>query len=118
MSQLKNLPEVQLKISATKTRQGVGRELAHVKVSNPNPTLAFFVHLQIQPGRQGETVVPIVWQDNYISLLPDETREVTATYETKEVGSQAAVVVAEGWNSRRVTVPLKLTRALKQNLNY
>ena len=118
MSQLKSLPEVQLKISATKTRQGVGRELAHVKVSNPNPTLAFFVHLQIQPGRQGETVVPIVWQDNYISLLPGETREVTATYETKEVGSQAPVVVAEGWNTHRLTVPLKMTRALKQNLNH
>jgi len=62
--------------------------------------------------------VPFVWQDNYRSLLPGETREVTATYETKEVGSQAPVVVAEGWNTHRLTVPLKMTRALKQNLNH
>jgi exo-1,4-beta-D-glucosaminidase len=110
MTQLKNLPEVELKISATKTRQVVGKEVAHITVSNPNPSLAFFVHLQIQPGRNGETVVPIVWQDNYISLLPGETREVTATYETKDVGSQAPVVIAEGWNTRRVTVPLKLRK--------
>jgi exo-1,4-beta-D-glucosaminidase len=110
MTQLKNLPEVQLKISATKTHQGVGKEVAHITFSNPNPTLAFFVHLQIQPGRSGETVVPIVWQDNYISLLPGETRDVTATYETKDIGSQAPVVVVEGWNTPRVTVPLRVRK--------
>jgi exo-1,4-beta-D-glucosaminidase len=110
MTQLKSLPEVQLKISATKTRQAVGKEVARITVSNPSPTLAFFVHLQIQPGRNGETVVPIVWQDNYISLVPGETREVSATYETKDVGSQVPVVVAEGWNTPRVTVPLRVRK--------
>jgi len=110
MTQLKNLPEVQLKISAARTRQGVGKETAHVTISNPSSSLAFFIHLQIQPGRDGETVAPIVWQDNYISLLPDETREVTATYETKDAGSQAPVVVAEGWNTPRVTVPLRVRK--------
>jgi len=110
MTQLKNLPEVQLKISATRTRQGVGKETAHVTISNPSSSLAFFIHLQIQPGRDGETVTPIVWQDNYISLLPGETREVTATYETKDAGSQAPVVVAEGWNTPRVTLPLRVRK--------
>jgi exo-1,4-beta-D-glucosaminidase len=110
MTQLKNLPEVQLKISGTRTRQAVGKETAHVTISNPSSSLAFFIHLQIQPGRDGETVTPIVWQDNYISLLPGETREVTATYETKDAGSQAPVVVAEGWNTPRVTVPLSVRK--------
>ena len=110
MTQLKNLPEVQLKISGTRTRQAAGKETAHVTISNPSSSLAFFIHLQIQPGRDGETVAPIVWQDNYISLLPGETREVRATYETKNVGSQPPVLVVEGWNTRRVTLPLRSTK--------
>jgi exo-1,4-beta-D-glucosaminidase len=105
LTQLKDLPEVQLKVAGTRTRQATGKETAHVTISNPSSSLAFFIHLQIQPGRHEESVVPIVWQDNYISLLPGETREVTATYETKDVGSQAPVVVVEGWNTARVTVP-------------
>jgi exo-1,4-beta-D-glucosaminidase len=107
MTQLKNLPELQLKISATKMRQGVGREVAHITVSNPSSSLAFFIHLQIQPGRNGETVVPIIWQDNYISLLPGESRDVTASYELKHVAGQTQVLVAQGWNSARVEIPLR-----------
>jgi exo-1,4-beta-D-glucosaminidase len=110
MTQLKNLPEVQLKVSGTRTRQGLGRETAHVTISNPSSSLAFFIHLQIQPGRGGETVTPIIWQDNYISLLPGESRDLTASYETKDVGGQTQVLVAQGWNTARVEVLLRLRR--------
>jgi exo-1,4-beta-D-glucosaminidase len=108
MTQLKDLPQVRLKISGTRTRQGVEREAAHVTISNPSSSLAFFIHLQIQPGREGETVTPIIWQDNFVSLLPGESRSLTASYETKHVGSQTPVLVAQGWNGARIEIPLPL----------
>jgi len=30
----------------------------------------------------------VLWDDNYISLLPGEKREVTATYRTGELGAK------------------------------
>jgi len=39
-----------------------------------------------------------VWQDNYISLLPGEKRELTATYSASELRTSKAVVEVTGWN--------------------
>jgi exo-1,4-beta-D-glucosaminidase len=42
----------------------------------------------------GDEVLPVIWEDNYFSLLPGETRRVTATYRSPE----KTVVEVEGWN--------------------
>ncbi|MDX6382964.1 MAG: exo,4-beta-D-glucosaminidase, partial [Blastocatellia bacterium] len=72
--------------------------------------LAFFVHLQIKQGSGGRDVVPVVWQDNYISLLPGESREVTATYKVKDLGKAAPSLKVKAWNSAPVTIPLAVHR--------
>ena len=40
-------------------------------VENPGKSLAFFVHLKVNQAG-GEEVLPVIWQDNYFSLLPGE----------------------------------------------
>ena len=59
-------------------------------MENPSKTLAFFVRLKLDKGKGGEEILPVVWQDNYISLLPGEKREITATYQRKQSGSGEA----------------------------
>ena len=41
------------------------------------------------------------WEDNYLSLLPGETRVVTATYRKRDLGGAAPRVVVSGWNVAR-----------------
>jgi hypothetical protein len=43
-------------------------------------------------------VLPVLWQDNYFSLLPGEKREVTATNRAKDLSGTAPVVAVYGWN--------------------
>lgn len=57
---------------------------ATVTLTNPGPNLAFFVRLQIL-GAHGEEVLPVLWEDNYVSLLPGETRRITASYKTGDL---------------------------------
>jgi exo-1,4-beta-D-glucosaminidase len=45
----------------------------------------------------------VIWSDNYVSLLPGETRTVTATYATSAIHGAPRVVVS-GWNVARSTV--------------
>jgi hypothetical protein len=45
-----------------------------------------------------------VWQDNYISLLPGEKRELEASYRTSDLGSSAARVDVQGWNVDTATL--------------
>ena len=67
-------------------------------VENPSKSIAFFNRLKLN-GEKGEEVLPVIWQDNYFSLLPGEKREVTATYHAKTLGDNKPVVVIEGWNA-------------------
>ena len=54
--------------------------------------------MKVSKGEKGEEILPVVWEENYISLLPGEKREVTATYRTRELGTVKPVVEVSGWN--------------------
>ena len=46
----------------------------------------------------GDEILPVIWEDNYISLLPGERREITATYRAIELGASKPAVKVSGWN--------------------
>jgi exo-1,4-beta-D-glucosaminidase len=94
---LAQLPKVQLKISSTNIRADE-QSTTHVKVANPSKSVAFFIRLKVTKGKGGDEILPVVWQDNYISLLPGEEREIPATYRTADLGTSAAHVEVQGWN--------------------
>jgi len=105
MTGLQELASVKLVLSANAIRRG-GNETAQVTVSNPSSSLAFFIHLQIKKGRSDEDVLPVVWQDNYFTLMPGEKRDVTATYNVLDLGTASPVLAVEGWNSPRLLKPI------------
>jgi exo-1,4-beta-D-glucosaminidase len=102
MTQLQKLQPAKLVLSSRTTRKD-GEEIAHVRVSNPGRSMAFFVHLQVKQGASERDVLPVIWQDNYFSLLPGESREVTATYRLSDSGKTGALLAVEGWNVSPVT---------------
>jgi|HubBroStandDraft_1064217.scaffolds.fasta_scaffold00008_95 exo-1,4-beta-D-glucosaminidase len=95
---LAQLPKVKLKV-ANRTENKGEESITHVTIENPSKSLAFFVRLKVDKGVKGEEILPVVWEDNYISLLPGEKREVTATFRTSELGTAKAVVEVSGWNA-------------------
>jgi exo-1,4-beta-D-glucosaminidase len=97
MTALQGLPSADLKLAATSETTSA-EEITRVTVENPSTSLAFMVHLQVNKGKDGEEVLPILWEDNYFSLLPGEKREVTATYKAKELAGAIPVVQVDGWN--------------------
>jgi exo-1,4-beta-D-glucosaminidase len=94
---LSQLPKVKLKTNEHSEKKGE-EEITHVTVENPSKSLAFFVRLKVEKGVKGEEILPVVWEDNYISLLPGEKREITATYRASELGAAKPVVEVSGWN--------------------
>ncbi|HUK48274.1 MAG TPA: glycoside hydrolase family 2 protein, partial [Terriglobales bacterium] len=94
---LSQLPKVHLNVTEHSQREGEN-EVTHVTLENPTKSLAFFVRLKVDKGKGGEEILPVLWQDNYVSLLPGEKRELTATYHASELGSARPVVEVSGFN--------------------
>jgi exo-1,4-beta-D-glucosaminidase len=98
---LTQLPKIKLNVTNhTERRNGADGEdaITHVTLENPSKSLAFFVRLKVAKGKGGDEILPVLWQDNYVSLLPGEKRELTATYRAKELGAVQPVVEVSGWN--------------------
>ncbi len=94
---LSQLPKVKLKVASRSEHKGE-ESVTHVTLENPSKSLAFFVRLKLSKGAKGEEILPVIWQDNYVSLLPGEKRELSATYRNSALGAAKPVVEVSGWN--------------------
>jgi exo-1,4-beta-D-glucosaminidase len=92
---LQELPKVKLKVSSVTQNKG-SDAVTHVIVDNPSRSVAFFVRLKL--SAKGDEVLPVVWEDNYITLLPGEKRDLTATYRASQLAGAKPVVEASGLN--------------------
>jgi exo-1,4-beta-D-glucosaminidase len=95
---LSELPKVKLNVTQESERKG-DREITHVTVENPSKSLAFFIRLKLKKGATGQEILPVLWQDNYVSLLPGEKRQLTAEYRAGELGAEKPVIEIKGWNT-------------------
>ncbi len=97
LTALKDLPRTDVKVTGRVERRG-DSQVTRVRVENPGSHLAFFVHLQVTKGQGGDEVLPVLWDSNYFSLLPGESREITATYLGADALGSNPVVGVDGWN--------------------
>ncbi|MPN36122.1 hypothetical protein SDC9_183628 [bioreactor metagenome] len=72
------------------------RKVATVTLTNPSDKIAFFIEMRVT-GQDRETVLPVVWSDNYISLLPNETRTFEAVFTSDEADDKLAITY-KGFN--------------------
>jgi exo-1,4-beta-D-glucosaminidase len=96
---LRSMPNAAVDVNAHfSSSSGTGQ--ARVTLKNPGRSIAFFMRMQIT-GRGDEEALPVLWEDNYVTLLPGETRTITATYRVRDLGGSPPRLVLTGWNVRR-----------------
>ena len=74
---------------------------ALVTLKNPGTSVAFFVRLRVLKSKDGEQILPSTWSDNYVSLLPGESRTLTARWRSEDAPGATPAVVVDGWNVAR-----------------
>jgi len=94
------LPDVRLTMEKTFENQLEDAKL-RVALQNTSRHLAFMVHVRLTKGEGGDEVVPVFWDDNYISLLPREKRVITASYRTRDLGGAKPEISVDGWNAKQ-----------------
>jgi exo-1,4-beta-D-glucosaminidase len=99
---LNTLPKVNLSVSH-KIDSSDREQHAEVTLKNKGNAIAFLINLKLIDGKNGELILPVFWDDNYISLLPNEERTLHATF-----GAVNKVKLkVEGWNVDSVETILK-----------
>ncbi len=97
MQALQTLPRSQVR----GTLMIQGREL-RVRLENPSKTLAFQIQLM---GRNadGKTIVPLLWSDDFIELMPGEHRVLAATLPENSIVAGTTIAVSS-WNANPLTL--------------
>jgi exo-1,4-beta-D-glucosaminidase len=54
--------------------------------------------LTVQKNKDGESVLPIFWEDNYFSLLPGEKRKIRGYFYKEELEGKTPLLKISGWN--------------------
>ena len=96
-SALNTLPTVALAARAVRHDMGGDRRIV-VTLRNPATVVALMAHLQLRRARSGARVLPAFYSDNYVSLLPGETRTITIDAAGEDFAGEPPQVVIDGWN--------------------
>jgi beta-mannosidase len=94
---LDKLPTVTLNAEASSRIVG---DNTHIKVTlhNPSQSIALMTHLQLHQKQSGKRVLPAFYSDNYVTLVPNESRTLTIEAATKDLANESPLVAIDGYN--------------------
>jgi len=97
LTMLQQLPAVKLEKSEIISVKGTDTYV-QVKLKNPTSHLAFMVYLDLMNKDKNTSVVPVFWDENYVTLLPGEERTITGHCHSSDLHDGKISVTVKGWN--------------------
>ena len=94
---LNKLASVTLEVRASSKDAG-GKRLLTVTLHNPSTSIALMTHLQLRRQKSGERVLPAFYSDNYVSLVPNETKIIRIEAALVDFKGERALLAFDGWN--------------------
>jgi beta-mannosidase len=75
-----------------------GNCLLEVTLHNSSSHIALMAHLQLRQKNSGERVLPVYYSDNYVSLVPGESKTISIEAALSALKGQMPLIVVDGWN--------------------
>jgi exo-1,4-beta-D-glucosaminidase len=94
---LQSLPKATVKASM-KGKEAGDEHSVRILIENSGSTVAFLVRLRLLKGKDGQEILPVFWEDNYLSLMPGEKREISVRVRKSDVGNAKLVLAIDGYN--------------------
>jgi exo-1,4-beta-D-glucosaminidase len=80
MSDLNNMPAARVGVSGT-CESANGESRVDIKLTNNSGHIAFFLRAEVTK-ENGEEILPIRYDDNYVTIFPHESRTIAARYDS------------------------------------
>jgi hypothetical protein len=94
---LLTLPKVKLE-TVTRIRKEGGKWYITTNLSNTSGHPAIMVRLKVIREKTRDRILPVIYSDNYVSLMPGEQRTVYTELEDADTRGEKPVVIVEGFN--------------------
>jgi exo-1,4-beta-D-glucosaminidase len=95
---------VQLDVKGT-LRKSPAESEALISLRNPSKQLAFFVRAEITGGKDGNEILPVIYDNNYVTVFPGETVAIHGRFRNADgMGNWLRV---EGVNAPKELMPLQ-----------
>lgn len=94
---LRTLPKATLKANTTQEQRD-GRWWMVTTLENTSETPALMVRLQAVRGKTGDRILPAIYEDNYVALMPNETRTLKTELGHADTRGEEPRMVVEGFN--------------------
>ena len=91
--ELNTMPKSAITVSSEPLTKGSMK----VALSNTSNKISFFNQLTLESSKTGQAITPVYWQDNYISLLPHQTKTLIVSFEDNNITPKISVLP---WNSK------------------
>ncbi len=72
-----------------------------ITIENTGEKIAFFVELNVVKSETKMHVLPVFWQDNYLSLLPFEKRKISVSFPNYALDQNRPTIALRGWNLKK-----------------
>jgi len=98
------MPQVPLDLTAAQASAG-GAHRVTIRLHNATQHIAFFERAEITSDQDGDEILPIEYDDNYVTVFPGETIVIHGVIPRPR--ETAAWVRLEGYNTPRITAAIK-----------
>jgi beta-galactosidase/beta-glucuronidase len=99
---IRQLPRVNLEAATQVERQDSRWQLT-TEVHNSSNHPALMVRLKAVRENSGDRILPAIYSDNYIALMPGERRTIRTELQNADTRGETPRIVVEGFNVRHVT---------------
>jgi exo-1,4-beta-D-glucosaminidase len=103
MTALNTMPQVPLELSAEHLASA-GEKRVIIRLHNPSEHIAFFERAVVTDAKDGDELLPLEYDDNYVTVFPGETVEIRGLLPQS---AKATWVRVDGYNTPQTATTIK-----------
>jgi len=94
---IRDLPKAEVNATVKTERQG-SRWVLTTELKNASPAPALMVRLKAVREKSGDRILPAIYSDNYVALMPGERRTIRTEMEDADTRGERPRIAVEGFN--------------------
>ncbi len=103
---LQTMAKVHLDVKGTVRKSGAGSD-AIISLHNSSSHLAFFVRAEMTAGKDGNEILPVTYDNNYVTVFPGETVSIHGAVNGSDIAGRQPWIRIEGYNSPKELTPIR-----------